>query len=119
MNQSIATRTLIILCFLSVFSQCTFFDSKKQSHYITISDLTVAQKYPLPFKCDDWHVRGQRIVKNTANDTIRFGEKVFAPGQTGRIFIMDAFGARPDTFGYLPYKATKGEIVIDCYIVPW
>ena len=70
-------------------------------------------------QCEGWCVRARRVVLNTANDTVNLGGyKLFAPGETGKIFTMDCYGTQPDTFTYVPYKATKGKIVVECCFGP-
>ena len=70
-------------------------------------------------QCDGWCIRARRVILNTANDTINLGGyKLFAPRETGKIFALESYGNQVDTFSYVPYKATKGKIVIECCLSP-
>jgi hypothetical protein len=107
----IKTSIFLLLSFgvLSLFCACTDHDDV----IITIDDLTVEQRFPLPFRSQKgWITKSTYILENTANDTIEWGMNLVPPGGTGLMYVQDEYNSEPDTFFYRPGKATKGKLVI-------
>jgi hypothetical protein len=101
---------LVVALLLGACDSLLFQDKRKFTFAIT--NLKESQHFDIPLQCDIWCTRSARIVKNTANDSIKIWDKYFAPGQTGEVFSMEAHGMKSDFFTYTPYKASAGEVVI-------
>jgi hypothetical protein len=88
----------------------------KQKFTFSVTNLQEPQHFDIPLQCDNWCTRGARVVKNTANDSVKIWDQYFAPGQTGKVFSMEAYGIKGDFFNYTPYKASAGEVTITWYV---
>lgn len=93
----------------------------KYSFIVTITEPGKSQEFTIPLRCEGWCVRGATILENTTNDSIRIWDKYFEPGQTGKVFSMEGYDLYTNsawTTRYIPYKATKGKIVIKWFVRP-
>jgi len=117
MDQSVKYLTYVgfgFLIFITVGCGSEF-QSNDQSNtsIITITKLDEHQVFNIPNSCNGWQRRSSYLIENTANDSIRIRDKVFAPGQVGKIYSMDIFKEQGVfDYHYWPYKATSGRIVI-------
>jgi hypothetical protein len=103
---------LLMSCWL--FIQCFSFSQNKDNTFqISIKNPDREQHFSIPLKCDEWCIRRGKVIKNTTNDTIKIWNKFFLPGSTGTFLSMECYACPGESFDYIPYKATKGEIVIE------
>jgi hypothetical protein len=117
MDQSVRYLTQIGFWFLIFISfRCggePHLNNQNNTYTITITKLDEHQVFKIPNFCNGWQRRSSYIVENTANDSIRIRDKIFAPGQVGKIYSMDVFEEQSIIeYHYWPYKATTGRIVI-------
>lgn len=95
--------------------------ANEHSFIVTITEPDKIKEITIPLKCKGWCVRGLTILENTANDSTRVWDKYFAPGQTGWVFSMECYDCYTSavwTTRYIPYKATKGKIVMKWILEP-
>jgi hypothetical protein len=93
----------------------------KHSYIVTITEPDNRKEITIPLHCEGWCVRGVRVLENTTNDSILIWRKYFAPGQTGKAFSMECYDCHVGTVWttqYIPYKATKGKIVLEWFLHP-
>lgn len=93
--------------------------SKTAYYSITITEIDKPQRFEIPLKQDGWCVSGFSVLENTANDSVRIGAYIhLPPGKTGRLYSHEMIDYKPFVYEYLPYKATKGKIVIQWFVRP-
>lgn len=99
---------------------CTNFPISRTSTYsITITEIEKPKRFEIPLKYEGWCISGFSVLENTANDSVRIGPYFhLPPGKTGVIYSQEQFDCKPFTYEYLPYKATKGKVVIQWFVRP-
>jgi hypothetical protein len=118
MDRSIIFSLLLLWAIISIlFVNCKPLDSEEKVYTWTISDLKKEHKFSIPYSCEGWYSSSERVVKNTANDSIFICGKYFKAGQIGRTYTSDIYGdGKNITYHYWPYKATSGEIVVKIHL---
>ena len=110
---------IIILFFLQSFSCSGFLVQNGLNYSITITELDKEQEFQIQNSYKGWCRSGLKILENTANDSIRIGHYLSVPaGKTGLLYIGDNYDPQPFTYKYIPYKANKGKVVIEWFIIP-
>lgn len=113
---------LLSALFLFNSNRCNPFDNLSQHTYIvTITAPDKIKEIRIPLQCSGWCIRRGKVIENTTNDTTKIWDKFFPPGKTGTFLSMecyDFYKKTPWTTTYIPYKATKGKIVIEWSLKP-
>lgn len=114
--------SLVILIAILFSNSCNKSKSPdKHSFIVTITEPGKAKEFTIPLRCEGWCVHGATILENTTNDSILIWDKYFKPGQIGKVFSMEGYDLYTNsiwTTRYIPYKATKGKIVIQWFVRP-
>jgi len=106
-----------LLFFSTVFIACNLLGTKDKVYTWRISDLKKENKFLIPCLCKGWYTSSEKVVKNTANDSVFICGKYFTPGQIGRTYTSDIYGdGKNIIYHYQPYKATSGEIIVKIYL---
>jgi len=107
------------VCF---FIQCFTLNKKTGNVFLTtIENPDKKKNISIPIICEGWCIRRGKVIENTTNDTIKIWDKFFAPGKTGTFLSMECYDCYKKaawTTTYVPYKATKGKIVIEWSLKP-